>query len=226
MAQSFFSINAFAKAGVSKATQTLKFFFAIAIAVVVLLLNLCLLLFAEEYSGAKPVKIDTSAPPAKTDPLELTLETTQNIYSSRQGLMMKLEIVAKERVKVCLAKDIMSQLQVKVYKSGVSKPLKPLVINDNSEIFNQPTNNRWFDPGEKMTYRINLKRLGFADGSAWLPGEYSATATYMLCPQTVDKPKFEDRYESFDAFDKNEAESEGEDIPIKAKKMAWFMIMS
>lgn len=189
----------------------MRLMFALAVALGFMAVNVCLLLYAED----KPV---SDSQPSGKPPISLRLETTQNIYSSRQGLMIRLELIANERAKVCIADDIMSQLQVKVNKSGVSIPLKPLVVNDNSTVFRGPSQHKWLEPGQKLTYHINLKRLKFADGTQWMPGEYSASAVYMLCPQIKDKPETE--------LTPLEEDEPGDDIPVKSTKPVWFMIMS
>lgn len=163
-------------------------------------------------TSTKPSEKLPDKPAEKRPPtlLKITLSPQAEIYSSHQGLMMTMVLQANQRAKVCLAKDIMTQMDFKVSQAGVNLPLKPLVVNDNSTIFQQPVVIKWLDPGQKLTYRINLKRFQFADGQAWKPAEYHVSATYHLCEQNDSK--------TYDPA--------GDEIPIKTQKPAWFMIMS
>ena len=61
---------------------------------------------------------------------------------------------------------------------------QPLVMRDNSELFERARKIRWLESGESLTLRANLKRFHFNEGHRWQPGEYSAKATFGLCEQT------------------------------------------
>ena len=124
--------------------------------------------------------------------------------------MVKLTLKANRRAKVCLAKDILTQVRLKVSKSGQITPLKPLVVEDNSTLFDEPVIVKWLDPGQSLTFRTNLKRLNFANGDKWEPAEYNVAATYQLCDQTEDK-----------AYD-----PAGRELSVPTQKIAWFLIMS
>jgi hypothetical protein len=142
--------------------------------------------------------------------LRLEIEPTKQIYSNREGLVVKLTLTANEKTKLCLAKDILSQMQISISRPGQGKmALQPLIIQDNSKIFQEPMKVQWLDSGQRVTLRANLKRFRFVDSEQWTPGEYNVNATFNLCAQTptdvVTEPEVE--------------------IPIKAVKQGWFMIM-
>lgn len=123
---------------------------------------------------------------------------------------MQFIFTANTKTKLCLDKDILSQLQLSVFRSGQGKlPLQPLVIKDNSHLFLTPMRVVWLLPGQSLTVRANLKRLQFEDGTVWAPGEYNADATFNLCEQTPVEPVTEP----------------GRETPIKAARQGWFMIM-
>lgn len=124
--------------------------------------------------------------------------------------MAKFTFLARSRTKLCLAKDLLSQMQVNISRSGTGKlPLKPLVIKDNSQIFQEPMKVVWLDAGESLSLRANLKRYQFDGGNQWTPGEYGVNATFNLCEQTPDPVVTEP----------------GKETPVKASGQGWFMIM-
>jgi len=178
-------------------------------------------------SLAKPAEKSTSPAPAAPDAksastsasvasmpqsslLQLRLAPQKQIFSQREGLVMQFIFTAKSKTKLCLDKDILSQMQVSLYQAGVGKlPLKPLVIKDNSHLFLEPMRVVWLDSGQTMTVRANLKRFQLDGGSIWSPGEYSVDATFNLCEQTPVEP----------------VTDPGHETPVKAAGPAWFMIM-
>ena len=169
---------------------------------------LCLILAGFALAGS----LIGHAEPAVAKPLlTLTLEPTKRIYSSREGVSVKFVFHASQRVKLCLDEDILSQVQVAIARSGQGEmPLQPLVMRDNSELFERPRKIRWLDSGESLTLRANLKRFHFSQGYRWQPGEYSASVTFGLCEQTpgdYDDPA-------------------GKETPIQSDGPGWFMIMS
>jgi hypothetical protein len=142
--------------------------------------------------------------------LRLEIEPTKQIYSSREGLVVKLTFTANEKTKLCLAKDILSQVQIAISRPGQGKmALQPLIIQDNSKIFQEPMKVQWLDSGQRVTVRANLKRYRFVDSEQWTPGEYNVNATFNLCEQTPMRM----------------VADPGMEIPIKAVKQGWFMIM-
>lgn len=147
---------------------------------------------------------------ADSPTLRLEVEPVKRIYSIREGLMVKFTFTAQSRTKLCLNDDILSQVQIDIYRPGSGKlALQPLVIQDNSVIFQKPMRVQWLDSGESLTLRANLKRFKFANAEKWEPGEYNVNATFNLCEQTpaeyVTNP--------------------GKEIPVKAVRQGWFMIM-
>lgn len=123
--------------------------------------------------------------------------------------MVKFTFTAQSKTKLCLANDIMSQMNIGIYRPGSGKlPLAPMVIQDNSVIFQKPLQVRWLEAGDSITLRANLKRLKFANGEPWSPGEYNINATFNLCEQTPV-----------------EYTTSGPEIPVKAAKPGWLMIM-
>lgn len=148
--------------------------------------------------------------PELAPPLEFTAEPTKRIYSFREGVMVKFILKATRPAKVCLEKDVLTQMQVHISRSGEELPLQPLVVKDNRLMFHQPMKIRWLEPGEQLLFRANLKRFQFAGGETWEPGEYNITATFNLCEQT----------------DSVEYDPAGQEVPIKTEQPGWFMIMS
>lgn len=149
-------------------------------------------------------------PVADSKKLRLEIEPLKQIYSNHEGLVFKFTFTANEKTKLCLAKDILSQMQIAISRPGKGRvALKPLVIQDNSAIFKQPMTVQWLESGESVTLRANLKRYQFVDAEQWTPGEYNVNATFNLCEQTpvevVTDP--------------------GQEIPIRAARQEWFMIM-
>ncbi len=125
--------------------------------------------------------------------------------------MVKFVFKARERVKLCLEKDILTQLQLTLSKSGKGiLPLEPLVVKDTRELFQQNLKVLWLDPGESTLFRANLKRFQFANGEEWTPAEYSISAKFSLCEQTPT-----------DYVDPAAPET-----LIESENTGWFMIMS
>lgn len=142
--------------------------------------------------------------------LKLEIEPTKQIYSSHEGLVLKFTFTARSKTKLCLAKDILSQTQVTISRPGKGKVLlKPLVMRDNSALFQEPMQVQWLDSGESLSLRANLKRFQFDDGEQWTPGEYNVDARFNLCEQTPAE----------------EVTDPGQEIPVKAVHPGWFMIM-
>ena len=81
-------------------------------------------------------------------PLRLEIVPAKQLYSNREGLTVQFKLTAFSLTKVCLDKDILSQMQVGLFRSGSKLPLQPLVITDNSQRFKIPMEVRWLDPGE------------------------------------------------------------------------------
>lgn len=142
--------------------------------------------------------------------LRLEIEPIKQIYSSHEGLVVKFTFTAQEKTKLCLAKDILSQMQISISRPGKGKiPLQPLVLKDNSEIFQQPMKVQWLNSGQSVTLRANLKRYQFVDADQWTPGEYNVSAAFNLCEQTPAEV----------------VTDPGQETPIKAARQGWFMIM-
>lgn len=142
--------------------------------------------------------------------LRLEIEPTKQIYSNHEGLVVQFTFKAKEKIKLCLAKDILSQMQISISRPGKGKiPLQPLVMKDNSQIFQEPMKVQWLESGQGVTLRANLKRYRFADEEQWTPGEYNVSAVFNLCEQTPQEV----------------VTDPGQEIPVKAVRQGWFMIM-
>ncbi len=142
--------------------------------------------------------------------LQLDAEPLKQIYSSHEGLVFRFVFTAHSKTKVCLAKDILSQMQISISRPGKGRiALKPLVMRDNSEIFQEPMKVQWLDSGESLMLRANLKRFQFATAEQWTPGEYNVDATFNLCEQTPDES----------------VTDPGKETPVKAVRQGWFMIM-
>lgn len=148
-------------------------------------------------------------------PVTLSIEPSKQIFSSREGLVLQFTWKAKGMVKLCLAKDLLSQVQIGISRSGRGKlPVQPLTLRDNSQMFQpvvqEPMRVYRLKAGQSITRRANLKRYRFEENEEWVPGEYSVTATFHLCEQTPGETG---------------TDSETE-IPIRAVRPAWFMIMT
>lgn len=142
--------------------------------------------------------------------LKLEVEPVKRIYSEREGLMVKFIFTAQNKTKLCLHDDILSQMQISIHRPGSGKlALQPLVVQDNSILFQKPLQVRWLNAGDTLTLRANLKRFQFADGDKWEPGEYNVNAVFNLCEQTAT----------------DYVTDTGKEIPIKAVRQGWFMIM-
>ena len=142
--------------------------------------------------------------------LTLLVEPSKRIFSSREGLMVKFTLKAAERTKVCIERDILSQLTLNISRSGELLPIQPLVVKDNRQLFREQMKIRWLESGESLSFRANIKRIQFANGEPWEPGEYNVTGSFGLCEQTPDQ--FYD--------------PAGEETPVRSKNSGWFMIMS
>lgn len=142
--------------------------------------------------------------------LRLQIEPTKQIYSLKEGLVVKFIFTANQKTKLCLSKDILSQMQVSISRPGQGRlALQPLVINDNSTIFQEPMRVHWLEAGQSLTLRANLKRYRFVDTDQWTSGEYTVSATFNLCEQTPSEL----------------VTDPGQEIPVKAVHPGWFMIM-
>jgi hypothetical protein len=174
--------------------------------------SLCLIITALlVFAGISRVVLLNCADAADTPGLKLEVAPVKQIYSNREGLMVKFILTARTRTKLCLAKDLLSQMQVDISRSGVGKlPLQPLVLRDNSALFSEKLKIHWLEPGESLTLRANLKRYRFNDGEVWKPGDYSVGATFNLCEQTADE----------------QVMPGGKEVPVRSVRQGWFMIMS
>jgi hypothetical protein len=147
---------------------------------------------------------------AQGPPLVLGIESSKQIFSSREGLVLQFTWTAKGPVKLCLAKDLLSQVQIDISRSGRGKlPVQPLTLRDNSRIFQEAMRVYRLKAGESITRRANLKRYRFNEDEGWVPGEYNVAATFHLCEQTAAET----------------VTDPGTEIPIRAARPAWFMIM-
>ena len=152
-----------------------------------------------------------AAEAARSGPLDLEIVPLKSIYSAREGLSVRFRFTARERTKLCLSKDLLSQMQVNVYRSGRGKiAMQPLVSRDNQVVFEETMKVRWLEPGQSIDLKANLKRLQFAEGQKWTPGEYSVRAAFSLCEQTPTE----------------EVPDIGRETLIPARKPGWFMIMN
>lgn len=142
--------------------------------------------------------------------LNISIEPIKRIYSSREGLMTNFIFEANRKTKLCVAKDIMTQMDITVSQAGQKVTLKPLVVTDIEKLYQKKAKEIWLEPGETISFRLNLRRLMFASGKSWKPGEYSINTTFHLCPQDISDP---------DSMLFNE-------IPIEATQPGWLMIMS
>ena len=118
----------------------------------------------------------TAEPADEISPLTLTLEPTKRIYSSREGVSVKLVFRANQRVKLCLDEDILSQVQVAIARSGQGEmPLQPLVMRDNSELFERPRKIRWLDSGSRARSRRSSCRTSTPRSTRRPPRRRSGT---------------------------------------------------
>lgn len=147
---------------------------------------------------------------AGSAPVSMRVEPAKQIYTRREGLMMKFTFTAREKTKLCLDKDPLTQMQLTIHRAGHGKmELQPLVVRDNRALLERNMKVRWLEPGEQVVLRANIKRLGFAGGGAWEPGEYSVRAVFHLCEQTPNP----------------EVTDIGREIPVSTDRPGWFMIM-
>lgn len=141
---------------------------------------------------------------AEEAPVEFRLESNKQIFSHSEGLVMILSWLAKKPTKLCLAKDLLSQTQVEISRSGKGKlSLEPLVIEDKSKLLDMPDQIMNLKTGQLVRRRVNLKRFHFNGGEHWDAGDYTVKATFSLCAGA-------DREE---------------EIPLPAKASAYFMLM-
>lgn len=158
---------------------------------------------------AQPTEEDKDLLPVQ--PIALTLEPQKQIYTAREGLMVKFTFKALQPARVCFEKDPLTQFRFSVYRSGTGAlPLQPVVTHDTRVLFDQRPEVFMLDSGEVHVYRLNLKRLHFRQGEAWTPGDYTVNATFSLCEQTEDK-----------AWD-----ASGKENPLGILQPARFMIMN
>jgi hypothetical protein len=141
---------------------------------------------------------------AEDNPIEFRLEASKQIFSHSEGLVMILSWLAKKPVKLCLAKDLLSQTQVEVSRSGRGKlTLQPLVIEDKSKLFDMPSQILNLQTGQSVRRRVNLKRFHFSEGEHWDAGDYTVKASFSLCA----------------------GEGKDEELRLPAKAPAYFMLM-
>ncbi len=146
----------------------------------------------------------------QSDLLKMTIEPLKQIFSSHEGLVILFKWTAKNPVTLCLARDFLSQTQISISRSGRGKlSLQPLIVHDNSTIFQEPMQVYHLKTGDSITRRANLKRYHFDDGENWVPGEYTVEATFNLCEQTLAEP----------------ITDPGQESTIRATRPGWFMIM-
>ncbi len=143
-------------------------------------------------------------------PIKFRLEPTKRIFTSREGVRVKLVFTATQRTKLCLKKDVLSHLSIDVYRAGQRVLMQPLTVKDTSVLFKQTPKVYWLEAGDSLVRMASLKRYTFKDGSAWFPAEYSVSGRFDLCEQN----------------DRNEVDLLEDAIPVEAEHDAWFMIMS
>ena len=141
---------------------------------------------------------------AEEVPVEFRMEANKQIFSHSEGLVMILSWLAKKPTKLCLAKDLLSQTQVEISRSGRGKlTLEPLVIEDKSKLLDMPAQVLNLQTGQVIRRRVNLKRFHFSGGEHWDAGDYTVKATFSLCT----------------------GEGKEEEILLPAKQSAYFMLM-
>jgi hypothetical protein len=124
----------------------------------------------------------TSTALAEDIPLDFKLEPSKQIFSHSEGLVMVATWLAKHPVKLCLAKDLLGQMQVEISRSGKGKlSIQPLVIQDNSHLYQEPLQVLNLQTGQSIRRRVNLKRYHFGDGEHWVAGDYTVKASFTLC---------------------------------------------
>ncbi len=144
-------------------------------------------------------------------PIALAIEPQKQIYTAREGLMVRFVFKARQPARVCFEKDPLSQFNFSVYRSGTGElPLQPVVTHDTRVLFDQRPSVFELASGDVHVYRLNLKRLHFRQGEAWTPGDYTVKATFNLCEQAEGK----------------HWDPSGQEIPLKAVQPARFMIMN
>ena len=163
-------------------------------------------------AGGRPVMATDVHVPATPEPspVVLAIEPLKRIYTAREGLQVRFTLKALDRAKICVEKDILSQMTLRVSRSGEFLHLQPLVVTDNRELFHQHMNVQWLESGQTLTFRANIKRFRLANGETWEPGEYTVSGSFGLCEQTPGT-----------LYD-----PAGKEAPVPAKNTGWFMIMS
>ncbi len=167
----------------------------------------CVLMVLGSTMGVLSVSAESMQ--AKT-PLKFSIEPTKRIYTSREGVRVKLVFTAIQRTKLCLKKDVLSQLSVKIHRAGQLVPMQPFTVKDTSLLFKQSPEVHWLDAGETLVRTASLKRYQFKDGSPWFSAEYSVSGAFDLCEQN----------------DRDDVDVLEESFPVKTQQAAWFMIMS
>ncbi|MBK8190550.1 MAG: hypothetical protein IPK79_08895 [Vampirovibrionales bacterium] len=124
----------------------------------------------------------STTPSAPKRPVQLEVEPQKQIFSRREGLMMRVTLKALQPVPLCLEKDPLTQFRFRIFRSGFGElPLAPLVSRDTRVIFGQRPQARPLEAGRSWVYRLNLKRLQFLDGESWASGDYAVNASFLLC---------------------------------------------
>lgn len=148
-------------------------------------------------------------------PLQLVIKPQKQIYTAREGVMLRFEFKATRSVNLCLENDPLTQLSVKIFRGGKGElPIAPIVVNDTQVLFHQKP--RVIPLGEGDTYllRINLKRFGFLNGEKWMPGDYTVKGAFTLCDQTQVLQG------------KRSSPASAQEITIPASESGRFMIMN
>jgi hypothetical protein len=156
-------------------------------AIVVIAIGLCLVLPQRlAWGGFDNGKVSTI--PTIDLPLELTISSQKQIYTSREGIMIRMNFLALQPVDLCLQKDPLSQFDITIFRSGLGPlRLKPMVVQDNSVLFAEKTRVFHLNPGDNLPYRANLKRVHFARNDGWEAGDYTVSVNFHLCDPTVGK---------------------------------------
>lgn len=131
------------------------------------------------------------APPAPPrNALQVDVAAQKQIFSRREGVMLRVQFKALQPVRLCMEKDPLTQFRFRVYRSGQGElALAPLVSRDTRVMFGQRLAVHNLASGEVFAYRVNLKRLQFLDGNSWESGDYAVNAAFLLCPQAEGLPE-------------------------------------
>jgi hypothetical protein len=114
-------------------------------------------------------------------PLSIQVHSRKTIYGLHEGIQAQLVFTAIQKTRLCLASNLMQQLQFSVVHQGSGVlAQQPVVINQPSK-----TTLRYLDlePGQSIQRRVNLKQIRFQQNASWPPGEYQVKATFFLCEQ-------------------------------------------